>query len=109
MISHLQATIEFFKELRPAFVLPSRRALATTLLLASFRKVASEVHKHLDGRMLSITSDGWQRKQGGVHVINFCAATHGSSLILDMRTCHGDVLGGMLFFQKFVDSYSMFC
>ena len=92
----VQVTIDFFKKLRPGFKLPDRRALSNAILLAVFLKVQKEVREMLGDRPLALTSDGWSRKLGEVHVVNFCGVQPGSAFFMDLALCHGDKLGGAL-------------
>ena len=105
----VQATINFFQKLRPAFKLPDRRALSCGILLTVFIKVQQAVRDVIGDRPLALTSDGWSRKQGDVHVVNFCGVQPGAAFFMDMALCHGDKLGGNGVMQKHVCRLARIC
>ena len=89
----VQATAAFFKKLRPAFKVPSRYQLANTLLMVAFNKVRKAVSKQLEGKPVTITTDGWSRTQGEATLVNFCAHVYGGSIFLDLEVGRGSVTG----------------
>lgn len=61
-----------FKELRPAFSLPIRKTLSTTMLEKEFRNSKNSVDKIINNsKFLSIQCDGWSnlRNEGIINVI----------------------------------------
>lgn len=96
-----QSTIDFFAKLRPSFKLPDRRALSDNLLLAAFLSVQIAVTKLLGKSYVALTSDGWARTQGSVHVINFNTVQPGRCVFVDMATCHTEKLGGSVIAMTF--------
>ena len=78
------AVQKFFKELRPAFKLPTRHELSTPLLLGVYAAIATKVKLELKKHQwLTITSDGWSREQGSQHITNYQAAVPGASYFID--------------------------
>ena len=78
------AVRKFFKALRPAFQLPTRRELSTPLLLGVYAAIATKVNLELKKhQFLTITSDGWSREKGSQHITNYQAAVPGASYFID--------------------------
>ena len=81
------AVQKFFKALRPAFKLPSRRQLSTPLLLGVYAAIASKVTRELQKHSwVTVTSDGWSRQQGSQHITNYQAVIPGASYFIDITT-----------------------
>ena len=78
------AVQKFFTAIRPAFKLPTRHELSTPLLLGVYAVIATKVKLELKKHLwLTITSDGWARERGSMHVTNYQAAVPGASYFID--------------------------
>lgn len=82
------AVVEFFRQLRPAFKVPTPYLIASSHLLAIYSEVFALVHLSLaQSKWFTASADGWSRTQGSQHIINFMLASYGFSFFTDMRKC----------------------
>ena len=89
------AVQKFFKALRPAFQVPSRHELSTPLLLGIYAAIAAKVNAELSKhKWLTVTSDGWSREQGSLHITNYHAAIPGASYFRDITTASTEQVTG---------------
>lgn len=91
----------FFKRLRPAFALPTRWQLSNTLLFAVYNEVAAHVQQVLAGAVyITLATDGWSRKQGDRHIINFMACYPGNAVFIDMHAAGAEKVTASYMFDS---------
>jgi len=67
--------IAFCKKLRPAYELPTRKKLSTTLLNNTYKNVTENITQHVEkSNLVCITSDGWTNSRCEP-IINFMVTT----------------------------------
>lgn len=77
---------KFFKKLRPAFTLPSRKQLSTTLLEKVYNDVRQKVNEDIQkSDAITLISDGWTniRSEG---IINYMVHTNNCDYFYDFST-----------------------
>jgi hypothetical protein len=96
------AVRDFFKQLRPSFMLPSRKHLATTLLEAVYQETRGKVRDLLQtASFYSLTSDG--RTQSEQKILNFCLMAAKHNIFLDALPCGSEKVSGGFIYNAIKD------
>lgn len=79
----------FFNALNPGFKLPTRKQLSNQLLLAVYSLLALSVKATIrKAPYVTLLSDGWSRRQGSNHILNFMVSMPKACFFIDLAAAN---------------------